>query len=219
VLLWATSPTVTAVMALLFSALPVFLGRMRGYLAAFAFYWLGFGFAFPLLVVGPRSLLSTLRPVPLPSGLAAVWIVAALAAPPLLAGVAVFRVRLREMTSAILLASAAIAVVNAAAEELLWRGAFVRTFGGEPVLGFLVPALGFAVWHLAPQIVLPSAQRGGPAAFVAGALFLGLCWGAVAYVTGSIALTFVSHALTDFLGLGGFAYLRTRSGEPAALAV
>lgn len=204
-------------MALLFSSLPAILGRMRGYIAAFAFYWLGFGLAFPMLVVGPGALLSTLRPAAMPAGALGAGMVAALLAPPVVAGLTVFRSGRREATSAILLLSAVLALVNASAEELLWRGAFVRAFPQQPVLGFLLPTLGFAVWHIAPQIALPSTRRGGVGAFVAGALFLGLCWGWVAYATGSIALTLASHALTDFLGLGGFAYLRARSGAPAPL--
>lgn len=74
-------------------------------------------------------------------------------------------------------------------------------------LGYLYPALGFAAWHLTPLSVRPSAMPGGAGGFAAGALFLGLCWGWVAWRTGSIRWTVVSHVLTDFLGLGALVYL------------
>jgi len=73
--------------------------------------------------------------------------------------------------------------------------------------GYLYPALGFALWHLAPQAVHPIGMPGGLPAFLAGALLLGLCWGWVTWRSGSIRWPLVSHVLTDFLGLEGLVYL------------
>jgi membrane protease YdiL (CAAX protease family) len=217
VLLWAATPIVVAVMALLFSALPELIGKRRGYLAGFVVYWVGFGVVFPLAVTGPDKLLPALRFAPLPGGLVGVGLAAALLLPPLLAGLTVFRRSLSEATAAVLLVSAGLALANGVAEELLWRAAYVRSFPDSPILGLLLPAIGFAVWHLAPQIVLPTRMRGGALGFVAASFVLGLLWGAVAYATGSIVLTIASHVLTDFLGLGGFAYCASKSGAPPLL--
>jgi hypothetical protein len=104
--------------------------------------------------------------------------------------------------------SALIALVNATLEELLWRGAYVRAFPKRIWLGYLYPALGFALWHLAPLSVRPSAMPGGAASFVAGAFILSLCWGWIAWWTGSIRWTVVSHILLDLSGLGALVYLR-----------
>lgn len=216
VLLWATPPVIVAGMALLFSGLDEVLGRTRGYLAGFVFYWAFFCVLVPFVVVGPAGVAAVFRPAPLPGGAAGALAVVALLLPPALAGFSVFRVRLREVTVAVLAVSAVLALVNGVAEELLWRGAYARMFHDNPVVGFVYPALGFAAWHIAPLIVRPTKVRGGVAAFVAVSLVFGLLWGWVAWTTGSIALTSVSHVLTDLLGLGGFAYVAGRGTAPGA---
>lgn len=205
-------------MALLFSALPELLGRRRGYFAAFCVYWIAFGIGLPVFTAGLGPLLSTLVPRPLPGGVLGIALALLLVGPPAVAAFGMFRPRLPEATPAILAASAGIALVNGFAEELLWRGAFIKVFPADPILAVLLPAIGFGVWHLAPQIVLPVRNRGGVVAFVAWAFVLGLAYGAVAYLTGSIALTIASHVLTDFFGLAGAFYLRSRSGVAPALA-
>jgi predicted cobalt transporter CbtA len=55
--------------------------------------------------------------------------------------------------AAVMIGSAA---VNAVGEELLWRGVFLHQFPGDVVRGSLWPLAAFSIWHLAPQIVLPS---------------------------------------------------------------
>lgn len=54
--------------------------------------------------------------------------------------------------AAVMVASAA---VNAPLEELLWRGLFLEMFPDDLVRGAVWPLAGFALWHLAPQ-VMPS---------------------------------------------------------------
>jgi hypothetical protein len=63
------------------------------------------------------------------------------------------------------------AAINAVGEALLWRGVFLEEFPDDPVRGCLWPLAGLAVWHLAPQIVLPS--RLGRVRFVLGAAAVG----------------------------------------------
>ena len=46
--------------------------------------------------------------------------------------------------------------MNAFAEELLWGGLFVETFPDDPIKGWLWPATGFTLLHLAPLSVRPS---------------------------------------------------------------
>jgi len=74
------------------------------------------------------------------------------------------------------------------------------------VRGYLYPAVGFALWHLVPQSIHPSRMRGGTKSFLAGAFFIGLGHGWVAWRTRSIRWTVLTHILTDFLGLGGLIY-------------
>lgn len=88
-------------------------------------------------------------------------------------------------------------------EEILWRGLYVKAFPQDVRLGLLVPTLGFALWHLAPQLVYPAQMPGGSFAFAGLTFFLGLCYGVVAYRTGSCKWTALSHGLNGMLDLGG----------------
>jgi len=182
-------------------------GPKAGYFAGFVFYWIVWGLLFPLWILGSQGLPTLFRDVQPRLG-KPIWLgPVLLALPPLLAGSTVFPVKLPQATPPVILGSAALALVNGMLEEVLWRGVYVRTFPGQTTWGYLYPAIGFAVWHLAPQAVHPIAMPGGIGAFIAGALFFGLCWGWVAWRTGSIRWTVVSHVLTDFLGLGATIYL------------
>jgi membrane protease YdiL (CAAX protease family) len=125
--------------------------------------------------------------------------------------VTIFARRIREATPLVLLSSAALALINAVGEEVLWRRIYARVFPRQTVRGYLYPAVGFALWHLAPQSVYPSHMRGGTWSFLAGALLIGLGHGWVAWRTGSIRWTVLTHILTDFLGLGGLLYF----GKPS----
>jgi len=51
----------------------------------------------------------------------------------------------------------------------------------------------FALWHLAPQSVVPNRLPGGSISFVAYAFVLGLTYAFAAQRTGSIAWPTVSH--------------------------
>jgi hypothetical protein len=106
----------------------------------------------------------------------------------------------------IILLSALIALVNGSLEELLWRGAYVSVFPESWFFGLFYPAIGFAVWHFAPQAVFPSRAPGGNLALVVVAGLVGLMWGWVALQSGSILWTTVSHVLFDFSGLGARVY-------------
>jgi len=109
-------------------------------------------------------------------------------------------------TPAILIGSAAIALVNGALEELLWRGAFLDLFAHRRILGYLYPSVGFALWHFAPQSIFPNRAPGGSVSLVAVSLALGLVWGFVARRTRSIRWTVIAHVLFDFSGLGARLY-------------
>ena len=114
----------------------------------------------------------------------------------------------RQANLPILLSSAAIALVNGTLEELLWRGTYAALFPQHLFWGYIYPALGFAVWHFAPQSVFPNQAPGGNVSLVATAGILGLLWGRVARQSRSIRWTTVSHVLFDFSGLGGRIYFR-----------
>ncbi len=205
--LWTAPLLLIPSMVVAFQVLVHRLGFKTGYLAAFLIYWSVWGALFPLLTLGSRGVRVLLEEGVRPGrGERRVWL-ALLAIPPLLAAVTVLPTKFSQATPAVILGSAALALVNGILEELLWRGLYVWGFPELLGSGYLYPAIGFALWHLAPQAVHPTAMPGGVPAFLAGALFFGLCWGWVARRSRSIRWVVISHVLTDFLGLGALVYL------------
>jgi hypothetical protein len=184
-------------MRVLFPLLARRLGARRGYLAAFGIYWAGC-YLVPLALVGRRRIAALLcRPadrLPRPRWLGAL----ALLVPPLGAAGAELLPALRRADSALLATASVVAVVNAAGEELLWRGLFVATFPDDPVRGWLWPAVGFTAWHLAPASVRPPRQA---RMFLAGTALIGAGFGWVAWRTHSLRWTLPAHVATDACGL------------------
>jgi hypothetical protein len=99
----------------------------RGYFGGLLVYWFGWCTAVPLWTLGPRraralfgDAASGRRPTRVD--------LLALALPPLLDYTTAFPRAVQQASPRIVLASAALALVNATAEELLWRGAFLAAF-------------------------------------------------------------------------------------------
>jgi membrane protease YdiL (CAAX protease family) len=91
------------------------------------------------------------------------------------------------------------AVINAVGEELLWRGVFADEFPSDVMRGALWPLAGFTVWHLAPQLVLPSSL--GRWRFLLGAAVVGSAATASAWRTGGLRSGLLPHVLTDACGV------------------
>lgn len=91
------------------------------------------------------------------------------------------------------------AAVNAVGEELLWRGTFLERFPDDPVRGAGWPLLGFALWHLVPQRILPAAA--GRWQFVAGAAFVGAGSTLSARRSRGLRHVLVWHWATDACGV------------------
>jgi hypothetical protein len=185
-------------MRALFPVLARRLGTRRGHLTGFAVYWT-VCYLLPLGLLGRTRVRALLRqparPLPSPRWLAA----AALLVPPLGAAGSELAPELGNADPAVVATAASVAVVNAAGEELLWRGLFVATFPDDPVRGWLWPAVGFTAWQLAPLAVLPS--RRGTLAFLAPTALIGAGLGWVAWRTQSLRWTLPPHLATDASGL------------------
>jgi Type II CAAX prenyl endopeptidase Rce1-like len=162
-----TPVAVPVSMAAVFAALSRRLPPRTAYNAGFAVYWVGWCTAVPLVVLGPRRALRVLS-----SGRRPTKPEAAALLFPVLGAVATELVPRRRLIDRRVLASMVVpAALNATSEELLWRGMFLEVFPDDPVQGAIWPLAGFSLWHLAPQIVLPS--RHGRAGFVLGAAAVG----------------------------------------------
>jgi len=176
------------------------LGADAGYLLGFGFYWLFWCLLVPRALLGKAEFASILRDrAPLfnrPNWLAALlWLAVTLIAVLMYA-----REFLHAPLSMILLA-VPLAALNGFCEEILWRGLYVRLFPRNPWLGILYPSLGFALWHLAPQVIFPAENVIG---FVVSTFFLALSYGCIAWRTGSAKWTAISHSLSGILALSGY---------------
>ena len=183
-------------------------GPRLGYFLGFVFYWVVWCFLVPWWVLGTSGLLAVFRHGPHPFG-RPLWLGAMLIAAPLVLGYGyAFPRAVRGTTPSVVVASFALAAVNSTLEELLWRGVYVSIFPNSLMLGVVYPALGFGLWHLAPQVVSRNRHPGGKWSLVAVSAVLGLAWGWVAFSAASILATSVSHLLFDFSGLGAGLYVR-----------
>jgi membrane protease YdiL (CAAX protease family) len=181
------------------------LGPRMGYLAGFLVYWVGWCLLFSWWVCGSDGIRAMFRP---PERAGRRFTGAVLLLWPLPIGFAVaLPAALDHADLRIVALSVVIALVNATGEEILWRGTFQRFFPHSWLDGVVWPALGFAVWHYAPQSVFPNHRPGGSHSLVAFSLALGLSWGLVALRTRSIRWTTLVHVLFDASGLGGRMYL------------
>jgi len=189
-----------ATMLAAFSVSVAWLGRERGYLIGFAFYWLFWCLLVPRLFLGGRCFASILASrVPLftwanaPAAL--LFAMVTVTAATLYASGFVHAPWLT------IVVAAPFAVIDGICEEILWRGLYVRMFAGRPLLAIIYSALGYAVWHFVPQMDFPSSSGAVP--FVASTFCLGLTYGFIAYRTGTARWTAVSHSFNGFLALGG----------------
>ncbi len=174
-------------------------GDRGGYVAGFGVYWTACaGLSVGLLGTNRvRQLFGCARPR---LGLPAAALGAALLLWPPLGAIATRLLpELGEATPAMVATISAVAVANATLEEVLWRGVYVSYWPTNVWLGWVWPAVGFGGWHVAPQVIHPSAM--GRAAYAIAAIALGLSWGWVAWRTGSLRWVSVSHVLTDGSGL------------------
>ena len=188
-------------------------GSKRGYFGGFLFYWLFWCLLLPLWVLGPRRLRDMFRVGAPQSSRPTHSDLLLLAVPPIVGYSLAFPRALERANRKIVLASGALALVNATAEEVLWRGAYTAIFPNRFVLGCLYPTLGFALSHYAPQSVFPSRYPGGASSFVASAGLFGLLWGRVAFRSGSVGWTILSHALLDFSGLGARVHFEVNGSD------
>jgi membrane protease YdiL (CAAX protease family) len=188
--------------ALVFTALSRWLGRNLGYVLGFAFYDLVWCILVPLLLLGRKGFVGLFSErVPLFSK--ANWLPATLLVITTVVAVVMYRDTIANIAStpvALILIGIPVTIINSTCEEILWRGVYARAFPNRFFLGLIYPSIGFALWHISPQLVMPS--EGSMLLFVVSTFFLGLVYGLAAYRTGSARWTALSHSLNGILTLG-----------------
>jgi membrane protease YdiL (CAAX protease family) len=195
----AALPAVTPlVMKVVFDRLNHRYGNVRGYRRAMATYWM-LCIAVPTAVAGPRRLAGVLgkppKPMPAPRWLA----VAGLLVPPAGALATELRPQLRNADRRSVATAVTVGLANAVAEELFWRGLPVALFPDDPIRGWIAPAVGFTLWHLAPLSVVTHPRGRFP--ILAGAAMIGAGAGWVAWSTRSLRSVLIPHAITDSCGV------------------
>ena len=188
--------------ALVFVVLSQLLGPELGYVLGFLFYWIVWCFLIPIFMLGAggaASLLSEEYPLFRRSNfLPAVLLVVILL-------VTVFMYppsQLAAASSRLLLIAIPVAIINGIGEEALWRGVYVRMYPGSFALSVIYPTVGYALWHISPQLVFPA--EGGVWPFVISTFFLGISYGWIAYRTRSVMWPAIAHSIGGILSLGGF---------------
>lgn len=176
------------------------LGAEAGYLLGFGFYWLFWCLLVPRILLEKTEFAAILHDRAPLFGRAN-WIVSLLWLVVMLVSVWMYAGDFLRAPLALILLAAPLATLNGFCEEILWRGLYVRLFPRNPWLGILYPSLGFALWHLAPQVVFPAENVIG---FVIATFFLALPYGYIAYRTGSARWTAISHSLSGILALSGY---------------
>jgi hypothetical protein len=185
--------------ALTFTSLSKRLGKDKGYLLGFLFYWGFWCLIVPLALLGwndflklfvdSSSLFSERNRLA-----AALFIMVTLVT---------FFMYGKDFVQApltLILIAIPLATVNGICEEILWRGCYVGLFPHNFWLAIPFPALGFALWHLVPLRIFSVSDK---YSFVLSTFFLGLAYGWIAYSTASARWTAISHSLNGILSLGG----------------
>ncbi len=174
------------------------LGERGGYLAGFGVYWVTCA-GLSVALLGRQRIRRLFRDRPQRLGKPSALGAALLLWPPLGAIATRFIPEIGQATVPMVATILCVALVNAVLEEVLWRGVYISLWPRNPWLGWAWPALGFGLWHLAPQVIHPSPV--GPVVYVVSATALGLSWGWVAWRSGALRWVSVSHVVTDGSGL------------------
>ena len=189
-----------------FHFLTRYLGTKTGYFFGFVFYWSFWCITIPLLLLGPDSVKALFKIQQPVFGKYKIRNILFLILPLVFAYSYEFPKVLVHSGSLIIISSLGLSLINAVAEEILWRGAFFKLMGKNS--GWYIPfsSLGFAVWHFVPLSIFGNHNPGGSFSFVFVSFILGLMYSAVFKDNKSILLIIASHFLFDFSGLGARIY-------------
>jgi membrane protease YdiL (CAAX protease family) len=168
-------------------ALFIVKNRQLAWYMGFIIYWPIWGIVYPILLIGKENVASVIKKKA-PKGLE--WI--AFIIPPIfvLLGTLIIRFDPSDVTTKLILVGTSFA--TGILEEILWRGIFVFLFPKDLVKGYIIPVIWFGLWHIAPG----SVSNVPMVTLVIGAIFMGSCWGLLAYSSKNILWSSISHILT-----------------------
>ncbi|MGI9478683.1 MAG: CPBP family glutamic-type intramembrane protease [Hyphomicrobiaceae bacterium] len=179
------------VMALLVAPLTSMLGPLRGYLAVFAIYWIGF--CLPVALTfgrGPETVSLTLSSPTRP------WVPIVALGLPVAAAFGGGLFSLDTFPYPIVALALLAAAINGPMEELAWRRSFRANSGGR--LSFeLFGLVLFVLWHVPLLRSAGIAFEGGAVGLIGGAAAVGAIWMLMVRATHSVGWAMVSHALLN----------------------
>jgi membrane protease YdiL (CAAX protease family) len=187
--------------ALIFVFSAKWLGKEFGYVLGFIFYWVVWCLFVPLQILKKEGIGDLFKERSqlfqkqnwLPAALLiTIIVITVIMYPP--AGLLAAPMKL-------IVIAIPIAIINGVCEEILWRGVYVKAFPANMVLGVVYPSIGFALWHISSQLLIPAETGFWP--FVLSTFFLGISYGLISYRTGSIKWNAISHSIGGILDLSG----------------
>ncbi len=191
----ATQPFIGVVMIPVFRLLAeVFAGNWRiGWFLGLFIYWLIWGAAFPLLILGKKRILAMIRPQK--PDLKTLGLVA----------IPVLMVSLNRLVPVMQYATSSALVLgleiltafgNGFFEEVLWRGVSMQVFPDDTFFRVIWSSVWFALWHYAPGSIAP----GGSVIFLMiGAALFGLLLSYLAKRTNTLWWCIVAHTLSGLI--------------------
>lgn len=155
-------------------------GTELGYVLGFLVYWLFWCLLAPAVLLDRNGLCSLIRPARLLFNRTN-WAAALLWLLVVLVALVMYLPDALDAPYLLLVIAIPVATLNGFLEELLWRGLYLRSFPGAPIVAWVYPAIPFALWHFVPQTVIPA--EGGALSIFVSTLFLGLVYGYITWRT------------------------------------
>jgi membrane protease YdiL (CAAX protease family) len=204
--LYLTPPLLLLTTTVVFRYASISFGPKTGYFIGFLFYWLFWCLTIPLLAIGWAGIKASFIRIPKRITRMTFIDIFLLTIPLFLGYGYAFPKALHSANLLIITTSSLLAVVNASLEEILWRATYIKVWDKNLFMNLFYPAIGFGIWHYAPQTVYQSNTPGATVAFIAVATIVGLSYGLVSRKYNSIFWATISHILFDFSGLGARLY-------------
>lgn len=127
---------------------------------------------------------------------------------PLIAVMSTVNKGLPPLTVSIVGLSIVFATLNGVLEELLWRGVYPAVFKTSYWGAVVMPAIGYALWHIPAFVVFPPASMQGEGiGLVVFAFLFGMVLGSVVWRTQSLWLPTGIHIVMGLIAIPGAMYL------------
>jgi membrane protease YdiL (CAAX protease family) len=185
----AVPPILVGGMVIVFQILSRTLGETLGWYLGLVFYWLVWGAAFPLWLIGRKKILKIVQPRRINRGVILLLTIPILGASlnKLIPGM---NYRSSDMWIFLMMISTAFG--NGFFEEVLWRGVYMELFPQRTYYRIVWPGLWFALWHYAPGSV---SGDGNVIALMVGSGFMGFYLSILAKKTNTIWWGIVAHTI------------------------